>query len=423
MQKQPGVIALMGSGELTTTMVEVHKALLQRYGQKAQAAFLDTPAGFQLNADHISRKAVDYFRKRVQHSLQVASLKSVETDQPLGIEKAGQTLSEADYILVGPGSPTYALRQWQQTRIPEVLRQRIQEGGTFVAASAAALTVGRVTLPVYEIYKVGQTPHWADGLDLLAEFGMNWAVIPHWNNAEGGNHDTRFCFMGAPRMRRLEAQLPAGTGLLGLDEHTALIIDLGQDHADIRGMGRITLRRDGHERSFSKGDTIPLRLLRGEKGAVDDAPPESVSITETASPETTGRKDVWRPIEDLTDKVQTLLGADQVEPATQALLDLERHLARTHDQLEERSATGAAREVLRSLIALFGTRLAERPASRHSCLAPLVDRLLELRVQLRAQKQFGMADAIRDTLQKAGVVAEDTPEGTRWHLEEQHDSN
>ena len=33
-------------------------------------------------------------------------------------------------------------------------------------------------------------------------------VIPHWNNAEDGTHDTRFCFMGEPRFRRLESLIP-----------------------------------------------------------------------------------------------------------------------------------------------------------------------------------------------------------------------
>ena len=51
----------MGSGELTATMVEVHKGLLDQLPGSPQAAFLDTPAGFQLNVDQISRKAVRIF--------------------------------------------------------------------------------------------------------------------------------------------------------------------------------------------------------------------------------------------------------------------------------------------------------------------------------------------------------------------------
>jgi len=417
MHKLPGIITLMGSGELTTTMVEVHKELLQPYGDRAQAVFLDTPAGFQLNADDISSKAIDYFQNRVLRPLTVASLKSAEAGQET-VEEACRRVRGADYVLVGPGSPTYALRHWKQTHIPELLVQRISEGGTFVAASAAALTVGRVTLPVYEIYKVGASPFWAEGLNLLARFGMNWAVIPHWNNAEGGNHDTRFCFMGEPRIAQLEAQLPDGTGLLGLDEHTALIIDLAQERAEIRGMGSVTLRRHGGEQVFTKGDRVPLGLLRGQDVLDVKAPRPG----EFAGPSADNRAvadaedRVWQPVEDLADKVQDHLVAGRVEPATQTMLELERHIADVRDQLQERSAEGAAREALRGLIVLFGTHLARRPASHRDCLAPLVERLLALRVQLREKKLWDIADAIRDTLQQAGVLVEDTAEGARWHL-------
>ncbi len=418
MKKQPGIITLMGSGELTTTMVEVHKELLQRYGDRGRAAFLDTPAGFQLNADHISEKAVAYFKDRVQRPLTIASMKSAETDPPLSIEQACQRLDEADYILVGPGSPTYALRQWQQTRIPGLLVDRIMGGATLVAASAAALTVGRVTLPVYEIYKVGEAPFWAEGLDLLAAFGMNWAVIPHWNNAEGGNHDTRYCFMGAPRLEQLEAQLPEGAGMLGLDEHTALIIDLAREQAEIRGMGRVTLRRQGRERIFSRGDSVPLSLLRGEAVAGHGVTAEAISRSPSleAAPAADCSDTVWQPVETLADKVQAHLTANEIEPATQTLLELERHITRMHDQLQERSAEGAAREALRNMIVQFGTHLTHRPVNRKACLAPLVERLLALRVELRGKKQWDAADGLRDSLQEAGVVAEDTPDGVRWHL-------
>ena len=58
MLSQKGIIALMGSGELTATMVEVHKELLAGLQPDRRAVFLDTPAGFQLNADQLSQKAV-----------------------------------------------------------------------------------------------------------------------------------------------------------------------------------------------------------------------------------------------------------------------------------------------------------------------------------------------------------------------------
>jgi len=108
-----GLIALMGSGELTATMVEVHKGLLAGLQVVPRAVFLDTPAGFQLNVGQLAERAEDYFRKRVGTDMQTASLRSRDVPPPEA-EEAFQILRRAGYILVGPGSPTYAVQQWRE---------------------------------------------------------------------------------------------------------------------------------------------------------------------------------------------------------------------------------------------------------------------------------------------------------------------
>ena len=120
MASRKGTVVLMGSGELTATMVEVHKEQLARFGTAPRAVFLDTPAGFQLNVDQISRRAVEYFRLHVRQPLIVASFKSNEVLTPYEAEKAFHRLREADYILIGPGSPTYAVRQLRPTPVPDI---------------------------------------------------------------------------------------------------------------------------------------------------------------------------------------------------------------------------------------------------------------------------------------------------------------
>ena len=108
----------MGSGELTATMVEVHKGLLAGLAGPPQAIFLDTPAGFQLNVDHLSERATEYFRQHVQQEMSIVSFKSRERSAPLEAEQAFHAMREANFFLVGPGSPSYAVRQWQETPIP-----------------------------------------------------------------------------------------------------------------------------------------------------------------------------------------------------------------------------------------------------------------------------------------------------------------
>ena len=145
----------------------------------------------------------------------------------------------------------------------EALAAKLAHGGAVVISSAAAVTIGRFSLPVYEIYKAGQEPRWLDGLDLLGPFGFSegCVVVPHFDNAEGGTHDTRFCYMGERRLAVLEAMLPEAAWVLGVDEHTGLVIDLAAGEARVDGRGTVTVRWRGHSRQFPDGACVPLAEL------------------------------------------------------------------------------------------------------------------------------------------------------------------
>jgi hypothetical protein len=118
-------------------------------------------------------------------------------------------------VFAGPGSPSYLARQWLATGVPDALRRRLTGGDRSAAtvfASAAACTVGRLAIPVYELYKVGEAPHWRDGLDLLRPLGLDAIVVPHYDNAEGGTHDTSCCYIGDRRLRTLESSSTRDVG-------------------------------------------------------------------------------------------------------------------------------------------------------------------------------------------------------------------
>jgi peptidase E len=417
MTPKKGIIALMGSGELTATMVEVHKELLAAVAGPPQAVFLDTPAGFQLNIDQLSERAMHYFRKHVQHNMSVASFKSKGKSTHYGAEQAFHTLRNANFILIGPGSPTYAVRQWQGTVIPDILIRQVEAGGCLVAASAAALTVGCHTLPVYEIYKVGEDLHWAAGINILQHFGFHCVVIPHWNNAEGGTHDTRYCFMGEHRFRKLEALLPPDVSIFGLDEHTACLIDFEKDEAFIKGLGGVTLRRGGVEYVFDKGDRFALEIFRG--GEIGKEWKSTYGATRSAEPAVDAEeKSFW-------DKIHAIQGAfhaglDKHEPkaTTNALLELDRTIWQAKQELESEEFVSQAREILRDLIVLFGMELEAPAGDKADCLAPLVESLLVVRQSFRNKKKWQEADAIRDSLDRADILVEDTDEGPRWRVKE-----
>ncbi|MEY3053951.1 MAG: hypothetical protein RL550_474 [Actinomycetota bacterium] len=301
MTTRPRILTIMGSGETAPTMMKHHRDLIARLPGDPLAVVIDTPYGFQENAPELASRAVEYFRQSVGYPIQVAGLGRLKNVDVLTVETGLSLLRRADYVFAGPGSPTYALNQWENTAVPDVLREKLQSGGAVTFASAAALTLGRFTVPVYEIYKVGIEPHWLEGLDVLRTIGLDVAVIPHYDNTEGGHHDTRFCYLGERRLAMLEQELPDGAHVLGVDEHTGVVIDIDADTATVIGNGTITVRVRGESTVFESGITIPVDVLR------DPSRTSSSSATMT----TTSRES--QPVTESTHVASSLL--DEVAKA------------------------------------------------------------------------------------------------------------
>lgn len=59
----------------------------------------------------------------------------------------------------------------------------------------------------------------------------------------------------------------------------------------------------------------------------------------------------------------------------------------------------------------------EKEIQGESLVEPLLDLILEVRQELRAKKDFALADKLRDRLGELGIEVEDTPHGARWKLE------
>ncbi len=97
--------------------------------------------------------------------------------------------------------------------------------------------------------------------------------------------------------------------------------------------------------------------------------------------------------------------------ALAALFDLAREINRARD--EGRDIT-EAQETLRELSGVLGLTLREREAAQPA--APFIDMLVALRNQLRAKKEFELADNIRSQLDNLGITLEDTADGTRWRV-------
>ena len=430
----PRLLAIMGSGETAPTMVKVHRQLLERLGPPpVPAVLLDTPFGFQENAKEIAGRAVTYFRESLRAPIAITGVEGGPTQDAgrdaFAEEQLVSTVRNSRYVFAGPGSPSYALRKWQGTAVPSLLVEKLLHGGCVLFASAAALTLGVATVPVYEIYKCGEDPHWLEGLDITAAAGLRAAIIPHYDNNEGGTHDTRFCYLGERRLSRMERDLPDGAFVLGVDEHTACTFDLDAGTASVEGRGVVTVRAAGRSMTFPSGETLPItRILETAEALAHGATrQESSSQTTEAAPEPDGadwpkigRLPSTSPLVDLVREREAVFAAAvtsrDMALASSAVLDLERDVTEWSTDIPAGDELDRAHASLRSLIMELG-RLSEAGVrDPRQVVGPLVEALLELRDAARRNRRFSEADLVRHRLAEAGIEVRDTPDGSEWLL-------
>jgi len=451
----PRLLTIMGSGETSPTMVKTHRALLERLSPApVPAVLMDTPYGFQENAADITEKAVAYFAESVGAPIEVAGFRSAaETADTVAYEKMLGRLRRARYVFAGPGSPSYALTQWKDSAVPGILTDKLERGGAVTFASAAAVTLGVVTVPVYEIYKVGAEPRWLDGLDLLRATGLSAAVIPHYNNAEGGNHDTRFCYLGERRLRRLEEDLPEDAFVLGVDEHTGLVIDLDAGTAEVVGLGVVTVRSKGRSAEVLSGETVTIDQLRSMARELADPTSSSGALGTSGEPRGSdaegqpggsGAGSSPAPVVQegsaapsgsvahgtaraARSPLLEAIGARQAafdaavadrdgQSAVAAALGLDDDLAAWSADTLQSDERDRGRAALRSMIVSLGDLAETGLQDPRRLVGPFVEMVLGRRRLAREERRFAEADALRDELVGLGIEIQDTAEGTGWDL-------
>jgi hypothetical protein len=338
---------------------------------------LETPAGFELNSAQVIGRVADFLKHRLQnYQPQVTVVPARKRGSEFSPDDPAlvHPLLEADLIFMGPGSPTYAVRQLQSSLAWHYLIARHQLGATMVFASAAVVAISTFALPVYEIYKVGADLFWNKGLDFFGLYGLPLVLIPHWNNHDGGEElDTSRCFMGKSRFAELLLSLPADLTVLGIDEKTALVLDLQAGVCHVIGLGNVTIIHTGHEHCPPGPD------LHG------------TGLDEVAE-QRLGHIHIFREGEKFPLQqcfpLELRFALENLPPAAwkQALRVQERLAA---ERAADNNIKGPVLEVI--------------PAE--------VKRLLEARQQARANTDWSTADKLRDQVAALGWKVVDTPEG------------
>jgi len=260
-----GRIAFLGSGETSLAGGRIFESLARLISDPLHIAVMETTAGFELNSAIVAGRVADFLAARLQNyrpTIDIIPARKKGTEfSPDNLEILKPLLS-GNLIFMGPGSPSYAVRQLKDTLAWDIIRARHRLGATLVFASAATISVGAWVLPVYEIYKVGEDVHTKEGLNLFEGCGLNLSFVPHWNNAEGGiDLDTSRCFVGKERFDQWRKLVSVESVMVGLDEHTGIIMDCENKTCEVSGVSSISvIKRDSME-MYPAGTTFSLNEL------------------------------------------------------------------------------------------------------------------------------------------------------------------
>ena len=238
--------------------------------------------------------------------------------------------------------------------------------------------------------------------------GWRCALIPHYDNREGGTHDTRFCYVGGRRLGRIEGELSGGF-ILGVDEHTALVMDLDAGALTVSGRGGVTLRVAGVEEVLPAGTELPITELEQRVAAL--GAPAAVGLGTAGAVQRTGSGAAGpvgqpaasraRPAEAGADDPGTPTGAGADDPA-----DLARAILA--------ALPDSARSEREGVVALL--QRAEGAAAEHDreLAGRAVQAVVDMRSDRRRDGDWAASDALRDVLAGLGVEVRDSREGSSW---------
>jgi len=154
-----GPIVLLGSGETSLAGGRIFESIAQQRNDILRIVILETPAGFELNSPQVAGRVAEFLKVRLQNYLPIIDViparKRGTVFSPDNPEILHPLLS-ANMIFMGPGSPTFAVRQLSGSLVWNLVRARHRMGAALVFASAATIAVGARVVPVYEIFKVGE---------------------------------------------------------------------------------------------------------------------------------------------------------------------------------------------------------------------------------------------------------------------------
>jgi cysteinyl-tRNA synthetase len=229
--------------------------------------------------------------------------------------------------------------------------------------------------------------------------------------------------MGERRLAMLERELPDDVYVLGVDEHTGVVIDIDAQTATVVGKGVLTIRVKGVSIEIASGEVMSIDRLRdplmstksvagsaAQSNSAGDDATDKPAATEVVAFDSNLRQATER----LNDAFAQAITAGDADAAARAALDLDDAIAGWSSDTLQSDDADYARSVLRSMITRLAGAATGGLRDPREVVGPFVQVLLDLRVQVRTDKRFDLSDMIRDRLAEISVEVRDTPQGAEW---------
>ena len=110
----PGPVLLFGSGETSPSGRKLFDYVLRNLNPTPRLALLETPAGFELNSAQVIGRVAEFLRLRLQNyqpQVEIIPARANGTYFSPNNPEILRPMLEADLLFMGPGSPSYAVRQ------------------------------------------------------------------------------------------------------------------------------------------------------------------------------------------------------------------------------------------------------------------------------------------------------------------------
>ena len=231
-----GLIAIVGSGEYLPVMEDVDRALLASLNVKTpQVVCIPTAAGQEgdESVNRWSRMGLDHFQRlgaNVQ-ALRIIDKSSANDAQYESI------LENADLIYFSGGNPQYLFETMHGSRAWTAIQKAWSNGAVYAGCSAGAMILSK-RIPSFRL------------AGTLEGFGIVPAkfIIPHFDAIPG---------IWKPLVFALKGQLKKGERMIGVDENTALVGQLGGEWK-VMGKSKVHVFTNKEQRSYENGQTLSL---------------------------------------------------------------------------------------------------------------------------------------------------------------------